>query len=118
LGRVLAIVLTLLVVAGTSNAAFAFDPLPNDEHRPESGNTYKIFAHRLGLVGARTANGHIIQENDFFATLPCFCVLSSKGGDEFQVRITYDDKSIVVPIWDVGPWNINDNYWDPPTQRE
>ncbi|MFN3336019.1 MAG: SH3 domain-containing protein, partial [Thermomicrobium sp.] len=47
--------------------------------------TFRIYAHRLGLVGERTANGHVIQPNDFFVTLPCTCALSSRGGQEFQV---------------------------------
>jgi hypothetical protein len=82
------------------------------------GVTFRIFAHRLGLVGGTTANGHVIQENDRFATLPCFCALSSQGGDEFQVLIEYEGRSVIVPIWDVGPWNVSDNFWDPPEDRE
>ncbi|HLT20349.1 MAG TPA: SH3 domain-containing protein [Thermomicrobiales bacterium] len=80
-------------------------------------NTFRVYAHREGLVGYTTANGHVIQPNDFFVALPCWCSLSSKGGDEFQVRITYKGKSLVVPVWDVGPWNTEDNYWDPPEER-
>lgn len=81
------------------------------------GATYRVYAHRQGLVGYTTANGHVIQPNDYFVALPCYCVLSSRGGNEFQVRIEYQGNSIVVPVWDVGPWNVEDNYWDPPSER-
>ena len=94
----------------------ATDRDPNAGYNP-STNTFRVFAHREGLVGYTTANGHVIQPNDFFVALPCWCSLSSKGGDEFQVRLTYGDQSLVVPVWDVGPWNTEDNYWDPPEER-
>lgn len=75
--------------------------------------TYTIRATREGLVGKRTANGYRIPERAWFVALPSWKVLSSQGGNEFQVRVTYEDKSIVVPVWDVGPWNTNDEYWSP-----
>jgi hypothetical protein len=33
-----------------------------------------------------------------------------------MVRITYNGRSSVAPVYDVGPWNVHDNYWD--TKRE
>jgi hypothetical protein len=75
--------------------------------------TYTVRATREGLVGYRTANGYRIPERAWFVALPSWKVLSSKGGNEFQVRVTYQDKSIVLPVWDVGPWNTNDEYWTP-----
>jgi hypothetical protein len=79
--------------------------------------TYTVWATREGLVGQRTANGHIIQPRDRFVALPSWRVLSSKGGNEFQVRVTYNGRSVVLPVWDVGPWNTHDDYWNP-TDRE
>ncbi len=79
--------------------------------------TFRIYAHRLGLVGQRTANGHVIQPNDFFVTLPCSCALSSNGGNEFQVLVEYRGRSLILPVWDVGPWNVDDDYWNPPDVR-
>lgn len=73
--------------------------------------TLRIFATREGLVGQTTANGHVIQERDHFVALPSWRVLSSYHGYEYQVRITYNGRSVVVPVWDVGPWNTDDNYW-------
>lgn len=87
-------------------------PLPGSP-----GATFRVYAHRLGLVGEVTANGHVIQENDRFVALPCLCALASEGGNEFQVLIEYKGRSVVLPVWDVGPWNIDDNYWDPPEKR-
>lgn len=79
--------------------------------------TYRIRATRLGMVGYRTANGHIIQPRDWFVALPSWRSLSSLGGYEYQVRITYNGRSVVAPVWDVGPWNTRDNYWDAERQQ-
>ncbi|WP_051914739.1 SH3 domain-containing protein [Thermorudis peleae] len=82
-----------------------------------SGVTFRVYAHREGLIGSTTANGHTIQPTDIFVALPCACALASNGGGEFKVLITYNGRAIVAPVWDVGPWNVDDNYWDPPTVR-
>jgi hypothetical protein len=73
--------------------------------------TYRIFATREGLVGYTTANGHVIRPRDRFVALPCRCALSSYLGNEFQVRITYKGRSVIAPVWDIGPWNTRDDYW-------
>ena len=83
----------------------------------DAGATFRVYGHPEGLVGHTTANGHVIQPEAFFVALPCFCALSSLGGNEFQVRLEYNGTSLVVPVWDVGPWNVDDNYWDPPSER-
>ena len=75
--------------------------------------TYTIFATREGLVGNRTANGHIVQPRDRFVALPSPSVLSPAGSNQYQVRITYKGQSTIAPVWDVGPWNIQDDYWSP-----
>ncbi|NJO04667.1 MAG: hypothetical protein HC876_03560 [Chloroflexaceae bacterium] len=74
--------------------------------------TFRIRGTRLGLVGWRTANGHVIQPRDHFVSLPSWSSLSSKGGHEYEVRITFHGRSVVAPVWDVGPWNTRDDYWD------
>jgi hypothetical protein len=111
-------VLSLVILATSGFSGGPVQPDLGKAAEEETGPTFTIFAHRLGLVGNTTANGHVVQENDRFATLPCYCSLSSLGGDEFQVRITYGDRSVVLPVWDVGPWNVTDNFWDPPEERE
>lgn len=77
-----------------------------------------VFATREGLVGHTTANGHVIGSADRFVALPSRSALASLGGTEYQVRVTHGDRSVVVPVWDVGPWNIEDNYWDPSNKRQ
>jgi hypothetical protein len=74
--------------------------------------TYRLRVTRQGMVGGRTANGHIIKPNDFFVSLPSGRALSRKGGYEYQVRLSANGKSVVVPVWDNGPWNHHDDYWN------
>jgi hypothetical protein len=83
------------------------------QDQPPSAPTYRVFATREGLVGHRTANGHRIRPRDRFVALPHWGALSSNGGNEFQVRVTYRNRSVVLPVWDVGPWNTRDDYWSP-----
>ena len=87
-------------------AASADDPL-----------TYTIFATREGLVGGTTANGHVIVENDHFVALPSTTVLCSKNGHEYEVRLEHNGHAETAPVWDIGPWNIHDNYWAPEEER-
>jgi hypothetical protein len=75
--------------------------------------TLRVWATREGLVGARTANGHVIESNDHFVALPSRRVLNQLGGSDYTVTIHYKGRSATVPVWDLGPWNIRDNYWDP-----
>jgi hypothetical protein len=76
-----------------------------------SGASARVYASRIGLVGSTTANGHVITERDHFVALPSASVLSSRGGREFEVRVTYRGRSAVAPVWDVGPWNQSDDFW-------
>lgn len=104
---VLAVLLLILVAVAQVQAA------PPAHETRSLAPTYRIFATREGLVGQQTANGHIIQPRDRFVALPSWRNLSSYQGYEYQVRITYNGRSVIVPVWDVGPWNTNDNYWSP-----
>jgi hypothetical protein len=79
--------------------------------------TYHLHATREGLVGHRTANGHRITKRDHFVSLPSWRSLSSNGGHEYMVRVTYNGRSAVAPVYDVGPWNTRDNYWDAQRDR-
>ncbi len=36
----------------------------------------------------------------------------SKNGYEYQVKLEHNGYTETVPVWDIGPWNIHDNYWD------
>ncbi len=79
--------------------------------------TFRVFATREGLVGGTTANGHVIKERDRFVALPSRSALAKKGGYDKQVLVSYKGRQAVAPVWDVGPWNIRDNYWDAPEAR-
>lgn len=74
--------------------------------------TFRIRATRQGMIGGRTANGYIIPPKARFVSLPSWSVLSSRGGNEYQVRISYKGRSTVVPVYDVGPYSGRDDYWD------
>ena len=77
-----------------------------------------VYATREGLVGHTTANGHVIQERDRFVALPSVRSLCSKDGHEYEVRVSYGTETVTVPVWDVGPWNTKDDYWNPSSERE
>ncbi|WIX88282.1 hypothetical protein [Amycolatopsis sp. DG1A-15b] len=81
--------------------------------------TYKIYATREGLTGRTTANGHVITSRDHFVALPSGRALSSKGTGTYTVRICKTDGSRCeyAPVWDVGPWNTKDDYWNPASVR-
>ncbi|MGV9560640.1 SH3 domain-containing protein [Streptomyces sp. NPDC003522] len=83
-----------------------------------SGPTYRLFATREGLVGGTTANGHVIQDRDHFVALPSRRMLAGDGGQEYRVRLCHEGRCETAPVWDVGPWNTRDDYWNPPAQRE
>ncbi|NEA98133.1 SH3 domain-containing protein [Streptomyces sp. SID13726] len=82
--------------------------------------SYRLFATREGLTGQTTANGHVIQPRDHFVALPSRRMLASNGGREYQVRLCYarTGRCETAPVWDVGPWNTKDDYWNPPGQRQ
>lgn len=125
-----AILLGLCLMLTMSAPALATDPAkepdaattpgqPNltNEGRQLGPNTWRVYGYQEGLVGYTTANGHVIQPNDHFVALPCWCALSSLGGHEFEVMLEYNGKTVIAPVWDVGPWNVEDNYWDAPEER-
>lgn len=82
--------------------------------------TYRVFATREGLVGETTANGHEIQERDHFVALPSEKALTCDGchGKEVEVCNPANGRCAVEPVWDVGPWNTEDDYWNPSQDRE
>lgn len=79
--------------------------------------TLRLRATRMGMVGGRTANGYIIQPHARFVSLPSWRSLAPRGSHEYSVRISYKGRSSVAPVWDVGPYNIHDNYWSADRER-
>ncbi|MEY9894856.1 hypothetical protein ABIA31_008544 [Catenulispora sp. MAP5-51] len=73
---------------------------------------YQVYATREGLVGGTTANGHVIQPNDHFVALPSGTALSPQGSGDYSVQVCGPSACVTAPVWDVGPWNERDDYWD------
>ncbi|WP_433266027.1 hypothetical protein ACQPZF_39675 [Actinosynnema sp. CS-041913] len=87
--------------------------------RESTGHSYRVYATREGLVGGTTANGHVIVDRDHFAALPSRRGLSPKATGAYSVQVCADnDRCEWAPVWDVGPWNTKDDYWNPPATRE
>jgi hypothetical protein len=79
-------------------------PVPSSPPDPENWN--RVIATREGLVGKKTATGHIIKEADEFVALP------SREALHKNVDLFYRGTTIKsVPVKDVGPWNTKDAYW-------
>lgn len=34
------------------------------------------------------------------------------------MRVEYKGRTAILPVWDVGPWNVDDNYWDTQSERK
>ncbi|HEX5567439.1 MAG TPA: hypothetical protein VFY14_11035 [Streptomyces sp.] len=105
-----------------SGLALTADLDPGSEQmRPQSATgayTARVFATREGLVGRTTANGHVIQDDDHFVALPSRRGLSPRGDWEYAVRVCGPVRCETAPVWDVGPWNIDDDYWNSSSVRE
>ncbi|GAB3083398.1 hypothetical protein [Micromonospora schwarzwaldensis] len=82
--------------------------------------TYRAYATRIGLVGGVTANGHVVGARDHFAALPTRRGLSPRDTGDYTVKVctTSGSRCEYAPVWDVGPWNTRDDWWNPPTVRE
>jgi hypothetical protein len=81
--------------------------------------TFRVFATREGLVGRVTANGHVIAERDQFVALPSRRALAGRDTGEYTARVCAPNgRCAWVPVWDVGPWNSRDDYWNPSRQRQ
>jgi hypothetical protein len=78
-----------------------------------------VFATREGLVGRTTANGHKIKSSDRFAALPSRRALSPNGSHDYSVKVcAANGRCATAPVWDVGPWNTRDDYWNPRAKRQ
>jgi hypothetical protein len=81
--------------------------------------TYHVFATREGLVGGKTANGHVIGDRDHFVALPSRRALSPRGSSDYSVKVCAPTgRCAFAPVWDVGPWNTRDDYWNPASERQ
>jgi hypothetical protein len=81
--------------------------------------SYHVFATREGLVGSKTANGHVISDRDRFVALPSRRALSARDSSDYTVKVCAPTgRCAFAPVWDVGPWNTRDDYWNPGSQRQ
>ncbi|GAA4843019.1 SH3 domain-containing protein [Pseudonocardia benzenivorans] len=91
-----------------------------DRARTESDPlTYSVFATREGLVGGTTSNGHVITDRDHFVALPSRRALSARDTSDYSVKVcAANGRCAFAPVWDVGPWNTRDDYWNPGNVRQ
>jgi len=78
----------------------------------DDGFEVRVYATREGLIGELTANGHRIASEDLFAALPSRLGLAARGQGNRTVRVCTATRCVFVPVWDVGPWNTRDDYWN------
>lgn len=73
--------------------------------RRQPGDWQHVFATREGEIGSVTASRTIIRPDDRFVALPDRSALGR------MVEVRYNERVLVVPVVDVGPWNVADPYW-------
>ncbi len=79
----------------------------------------RVFATREGLVGGTTANGHVVAVRDHFVALPSRRGLSPRGTGDYTAKVCAPNgRCAWSPVWDVGPWNTTDDYWNPAAARQ
>jgi hypothetical protein len=84
-----------------------------------AGVSYRVYATREGLVGGTTANGHVIVDRDHFVALPSRRGLSGKATGTYSVQVCSSSGLCEwAPVWDVGPWNTKDDYWNTSATRQ
>jgi hypothetical protein len=71
----------------------------------QPGPWQRVLATREGLTGRRLACGEIIRPGALFVALP------HPGALRRDVELRYGARTMVVPVLDVGPWNVDDAYW-------
>jgi hypothetical protein len=81
--------------------------------------TYRVYGTREGLVGGTTANGHKIVSHDHFVSFPSGKSVSPKGTGNYTAKVCRTDgsKCEYAPVWEIGPWNERDDYWNPASVR-
>jgi hypothetical protein len=105
-------------VGGLTLAAYPAAPSVRAQ-APRTPLHYRIFATREGLVGRTTANGHKIAARDLFVALPSRRALSPRNTSDYAVKAcAANGRCAFAPVWDVGPWNTRDDYWNPKNRRQ
>lgn len=76
----------------------------HDARQP--GSWQRVFATREGMIGGMTSSRTVIRADSMFVALPHPRALGR------MVEVRYRDRAVVVPVLDVGPWNVDDAYWE------
>jgi hypothetical protein len=96
-----------LLLDGQPNVVLKADPIDVPEV-----SWFKVMATYEGdttvLKGRQTANGYRCgsKPDALFVALP------SRSALDREVEVRYKGKVARVPVWDVGPHNIRDDYWN------
>ena len=86
--------------------------------------TYRVFATQFAPnAGTPSVQVAVPDQCVKFAALGDTATLQSKGCAagyttdlDYSVKVVRDNgQSATIPVGDTGPWNIDDNYWDPPS---
>lgn len=72
----------------------------------QPGSWQHVLATREGMIGDVTSSRTVIRADSMFVALPHPRALGRR------VEVRYRERSVVVPVLDVGPWNIDDAYWE------
>ncbi|MGZ3142021.1 hypothetical protein ACVDFE_08490 [Lentzea chajnantorensis] len=100
-------------------SAYTAPAAAEDVSAMAAGRSYRVYATREGLVGGTTANGHVIRSRDHFVALPSRRGLAGNNSGNYSVQVCASNgRCEWAPVWDVGPWNTKDDYWNPATTRE
>ncbi|HEX3763554.1 MAG TPA: hypothetical protein VHW23_32885 [Kofleriaceae bacterium] len=65
-----------------------------------------MLATREGDIGHITSSRTVIRADSMFVALPHPRALGR------MVEVRFRDRAVVVPVLDVGPWNVDDAYWE------
>ncbi|MFC0431025.1 hypothetical protein [Kutzneria buriramensis] len=106
---------TMVAFVGPAGPAVAATPhLATSRHVSATTTpvSYRVFATDEGDVGKTTSNMHVIQPNDHFVALPSMAVVSPENSSQYSVRVCGPVRCETAPVWDFGPWNFHDDYWD------
>jgi hypothetical protein len=72
----------------------------------QPGSWQRVLATREGQIGDVTATRMRIRSDSRFVALPHRRALGR------MVEIRHGDRVVVAEVLDVGPWNIDDDYWE------
>lgn len=93
----------LLAILGTAVIALGIWTVRSAR---QPGPWQRVLATREGMIGGLTSSRTVIRADSMFVALPHPRALGR------MVEVRYRDRAVVVPVLDVGPWNVDDAYWE------